>query len=141
MAGVEKLEKRLARGARVAVKQDRLLAAAARLAAENLVLAAWAKARVIGEGAVGLRHFAVVFLQPRAHLSRELALQRRERSKHAFGIGILRLEKVANVRGKGVRLAQHVEPIVRLDPGIVVRPTNSMRRGGRRQFFGQWRRD
>ena len=107
-------------------REDRLLAAGARLAAEDAVLAAMAEARVIGVGAVALRNLAVVLLQPRPHLAHELALQGAGRRQHSVGIGVLRFEQRADVGWQRRGIAQHLAPVVGADPGIVVDPGDAV---------------
>ena len=91
------MKKRLALGPRVAVDQHRLRAALARLSAIDAVLAAVAKARVIGPRPVDLRRLAVVLLEARAHLALKLLLQGQRRREQRVGIGVFGLQERANV--------------------------------------------
>ncbi len=62
-------------GERVAVEQDLLLAAFARLAAEERMLAAGDEAGVIGEGPVGSGNAGIVLLDAALHLGEERRLE------------------------------------------------------------------
>ena len=83
MGGRGDAEERLALRARVAVDENRLLAARAECSAIDPMLPALAEARVIGKRPVDLRRLAVVLLETGAHLALEFALQRGRRREHA----------------------------------------------------------
>src|SRR5271157_3683332 len=97
MTRAGELKKRLSLGPRVTVDQHRLRPVPARPSAIDAVLAAMAKARVIGPRPIHLRRLAVVLLEPRAHFAGQLA-----------------------------RIAQDLAPVVSPDPSIVVRPSEAM---------------
>ena len=100
MARRREAEEGLAGGERVAVDEDRLLAAVARPAAEDAVLAARAEPRIIGPGAVGLRRLAVVLLDPRPHFGDQGFLQVRGRGERRVGVGVLAFRAAPGCRGR-----------------------------------------
>ena len=104
----------------VAVEDDLGLAAVARHAAEHFVLAALAEFAEIGVRAIGRGHAGIVFLDPPAHFLDQRLLQGPGMAEQAFGIGVLRLEIFADIRVEDRRVAQHLLPVVVLQPGIVV---------------------
>ena len=140
MARAREVEERFRVGALVAVEQHRFLAARARPAAEDALLAAVAEARIIGPGAVRLGNLAVVLLQPRAHLAHELALKRAGRPENLVGVGVLRLEQRANVGRQRFRVAQHLAPVVGANPGVVVAPGDAVGAAFVRSLFSPGRR-
>ena len=75
MARAGELKERFTLGAFIAVDENHFVAAAARTAAADAVLAAGAETRVIGPGPIGGRRVAVILLHPRAHLALELGLE------------------------------------------------------------------
>ena len=91
MARAGEMKKRPSLGPRVAVDQHRLRPAPARPSAIDAVLAAMAKARVIGPRPIHLRRLAVVLFEPRAHFAPKLFLQGRRRREHRVGIGVFGL--------------------------------------------------
>src|ERR1700722_13927441 len=97
MTRAGQMKKRLSLGARIAVDQNRLLTAFARLAAINATLAAGTKARVIGPRPIRLRRLAVILFEARPHFALELFLQAKRRRQHRVGIGVLSLEERPDV--------------------------------------------
>ena len=94
----------------VAVDEDRLVAAAARLAAENAVLAAVTEPRIIGLGAVGLRRVAVVLLQAGPHFGDEHAATR-GRGQHGVGVGVLLFQHCRMSAGERIGVAQRLRQL------------------------------
>ena len=86
------------------------------------MLAAVAKARVIGPRPVDLRRLAVVLLEARAHLALKLLLQGQCRREQRVGISVFGLEERANVARQLARIAQDLAPVLSPDPGIIVGP-------------------
>ncbi len=140
MTGCGATKERLVLGARVAVDQNRLLPALPGSAAVNSVLAAGAKARIIGPGPVDLRGFAVVLFDPRPHLADEFLLQLGGRREQRIGVSVLRLEQRADVRRQVGRVAQHLAPVFGSDPGVFVGPGRPVRQTGRWANVGARRR-
>ena len=141
MARRREAEEGLAGGERVAVDEDRLLAAVARPAAEDAVLAARAEPRIIGPGTVGLRRLAVVLLDPRPHFGDQGFLQVRGRGERRVGVGVLLFEQRPDVGGERGRVAQRLLPVLRPEPGIFVRPACAMGGYFDRAALGAGRRD
>ena len=141
MTGAGEMKKSLSFGARIAVDQHRLRAALAGLAAIDAALAAGTKARVIGPRPVDLRRLAVILLEASAHFPLELFLQSERRRQSRVGIGVLGLQQRADVGRQPARIAQHLAPIVRPDPGIIVGPGNAVAGQKRRPDLGARGRD
>jgi hypothetical protein len=89
-------------------------------AAEHRVLPAGLEALVIGIGAVGARHRAVVLLDARLHLLEELRLQGLGRRHGRIGMGVLGLQVGADIRVEQTGIAHHLAPVVGAQPGIGV---------------------
>ena len=140
MAPADEMKERLALGARVAVDEHRLRAAPAGLAAIDAALAAATKAGVIGPWPVDLRRLAVILLEARAHLALELFLQAERRRQNGVGIGVLGLEQRADVGRQLARIAQHLAPVLRPHPGVIVGPGKTVRGERSRPNFGARRR-
>src|ERR1700690_2768196 len=104
MTCASEMKKRLSLGARIAVKQHRLDAAFATLAAMDAALAARTKARIIGPGTINLRRLAVILFEARAHFALELLLQTERRSQHCVGIDVLGLQQHADVGRQTARI-------------------------------------
>ena len=119
-------------GQRVAVEDDLGIAAVARRAADQLVLAALAIFPEIGERTVRLRHARIVLLDAPAHLGDQRLLQRLHRPEDRLGVAVLRLQVRPDVGIEQRRIAQHLLPVVVLQPGIVVRERDAMDRAPRR---------
>ena len=77
---------------RVAVENDFDIAAVARHAAEQFVLAAFAEFAQIGERAVRRRHAGIVFLDAAAHFRDQRLLQAGGVAEQAFGVVVLGFE-------------------------------------------------
>src|SRR5262245_43004945 len=101
----------------VAVERDLLPAAVAWHAAEQFVLTALAEFAEVSVRSIRRRHAGIVFLDASAHFLDELLLQRAGVAKQAFGIAVLRLEIVADIRLQERRIAQHVLPVRVFQPG------------------------
>ncbi len=143
MTGNRKAEEGLARGARVAVDQHRLVPSLTRPAAVDSVLAAETIARIIGVWSVDLGRLTVVLLEPRPHLANELLLKFCCRREQGVGIGVFSLEQRADIGRQPARVAQRLAPFLGPNPGVIVRPGQTMGRsrrpadvGARRS--GQW---
>src|SRR5216683_7050434 len=116
--------RRLGQG--IAVKDDLGLAAVARRAADQLVLATLAIPPEVSERPVRLRHARIVFLDAPAHLGDQRLLQRLRRRENRLGMAVLRLQVRPYAGIEQRRVAQHLLPVVVLQPGIVVREGDTM---------------
>lgn len=105
---------------RVAVQHDMRLAAVARRAGEQLMLAAFAEFPEIGERAVRRRHAGIILLDPSAHLLDQLLLQAVGMAEQALGVAVLGFEIGPDIRIEDQGIAQHLLPFRILDPRIVV---------------------
>ena len=121
MARAAELEIVMGLGELVAVEHDVRLAAVARPAAEQFVLAALAELAEVGERTVRRRHAGIVLLDPPAHLRDQRLLQGGGMAEQALGIAVLGLEIAADVGIEDRGIAQHLLPVRVLQPGIVVR--------------------
>ena len=110
----------------VAVEHDLDLAAVARHAAEHFVLAALAEFSEIGEGTVRRRHAGIILLDPPAHFRDQRLLQGGGVAEQAFGVAVLGLEIVPDIRIQQRGIAQHLLPVGILQPGIVVRDRDAV---------------
>src|SRR5580698_4022304 len=140
MTRAGEMKKRLSLGARVAVDQHHLPAAFARLAAKDAALAARTKARVIGPGTVDLRRLAIILFEARAHFSLEFFLQAEGRRHDRVGVGVLRLQESADVWRQSTGVAQHLAPVVRAYPAVLIRPGDAVRRVHDRPYLSPGRR-
>ena len=137
-------------GERIAVEHDVALAAVARHAAEQLVLAAFAELAEIGERSVRRRHAGIVLLDPAAHLAHQRLLQGCGVAEQALGVAVLFIEIFADVGIEHRGIAQHLLPFLVLQPGIVVGHGDAVLREGMRpargdgglgRCFGLWSLD
>ncbi len=132
-------------GELIAVEHDMALAAVPRHAAEQLVLSALAEFAEIGKRTVRRGHAGIVFLDPPAHLLDQCLLQESRVAEQAVGIGVLRFKILPDVGIKDLGVAQHLLPVLVLQPGIVVGHGNAVAgkgmrparrdRGGLRGYF------
>ena len=128
------LEKSLAGGARVLVQQQLFgglgvgLEGCAALAHEQRVFGARLVFTPQPPAVVVLRHAAVVVLDARAHLCKQLALQRLQRRQHGGGVGVFGFQILNDFRplGFGVVVAQ---PVVLIHP-VPLRATHGVGHGG-----------
>jgi hypothetical protein len=121
-------------GERVAVEQGRALAAIAWRAAEQRVLAAFAIARQVSERPIRLGHAGIVLLDAPAHFRDQRLLQRLGRPEHRLGIAVLCLEIGPDVGIEHSGVTQHLLPLLVLEPGIVVRQLDAVKRALERTF-------
>lgn len=139
--GFEPVVRRMARAAElevvgglcqcVAVEDDLDVAAAARRAADQLVLATVSELPQIGEGPVRRGYAQIVLLDSAAHFRDQRLLQRLRRRQQRLGIGVFGLEIGPDIRIKQGRVAQHLLPLLVLQPGIVVSDRDAMQRASR----------
>ena len=108
--------------------------------AEEGVLCAFDKPRVVGEGAVRRGYGTVVLLDAALHFLEERFAKFGERFERFFRIGVLRFEIGANIAVERVRIAHHLAPVLVAKPGVVVDPDNAVVFVGLRPFFGARRR-
>ncbi len=78
------------------------------------------EAHIVFELAVRLRDGGVVGLDAALHLLEQLGLQRLGGSQHRLGVGVLGFQVGADILAQGLRIMQHVAPVLVLHPGIVV---------------------
>ena len=130
------LEEGRALGEFVAVEDDLQVAAVARRAADQLVLAALPVLPQVGERSVGLRHALVVLLDAPTHLADQGLLQSLRRFEQGLGMTVLGLEVLPDVGIEHRRIAQHLLPVGVLQPGIVVEQRDAMQ-GARRRTAGR----
>ncbi|MGY3645829.1 hypothetical protein ACVWW2_001120 [Bradyrhizobium sp. LM4.3] len=123
-------------GERIAVEHDMALAAVARHAAEQLVLAAFAELAEIGELTVGRRHAGIVLLDPPPHLAHQRLLEGGGMAEQALGVAILFVEIFTDVGIEHRGIAQHLLPFFVLQPGIVVGHGDPVLREGMRPARG-----
>ena len=110
----------------VAIQDDLDLAAVARRAAEHFVLAALAEFAQIGERAIRRRHAGIVFLDPAAHFRNQRLLQSGGMAEQAFGVVVFRLEIFRISAFRTSRIAQHLLPVLILQPGIIIDNRDAM---------------
>src|SRR3954464_13049685 len=110
----------------VAIENDAGFAAVARGSAEQLMLPALAEFPQIGVGTVRRRHAGIVLLDAAAHFRDQGLLQARGVAEQALGMGIFRLEVLANLAVENRGIAQHLLPSGILQPGIVVPDRDAM---------------
>ena len=139
MGGGAEIEEFLAGGQGVAVEQDLLLSAVARPAADEPMLAAFAKARIVAPRPIRRRRLAVVLLQPGAHFGFQFALQVERRRHYRLGIGVLRFEPRAYVGGQSASVGEHLAPVVSPKPRVIVVPGLPLSGDGVRAALGAWR--
>jgi hypothetical protein len=111
----------LALGLLVAVDQDGLLAALARDAEEARLLAAGAEGGAVGEGPVLHRHGGIVLLDAALHLGKQRLAQFFRPGQHLRLIGVFGLQMGADVGSQHRGIAKHLLPVLRPQPGIIVR--------------------
>ena len=104
----------------VFVQQHLLGAAATRAAGVHRVLRAGVVSGVVLPRAVGGGNGAVVLLDAAAHLGDQGGLQRLRAGEHRAGVGVLRLQVLADVGADDLRVAQHLPPVLVLHPRVVV---------------------
>jgi len=129
----------------IAIDDEAGFAATTRLAADLLVLAALAVLVEIGERAVGRGDAGVVLLDAAAHFRHQLFLQRLRMAQHRVGVDILGFEIGADVRLEHRWVAQHLLPVLVLQPRIVIghgdvvmgEAVRAARRDGRNRRFGR----
>ena len=114
----------------VAVEDDFGLAAVARAAPEQFVLAAFAEFSHVGESAVRRGHAGIILLDAPAHLLDQRFLQGGGVAKQAFRIVVLRLQIFADVRVQDGGVAQHILPVFVLQPGVIVDDGDAVGRKG-----------
>jgi hypothetical protein len=90
------------------------------------VLAALAIADEIRIGAVRARHRGVVLLDASFHFGKQRFLQLFGVGERGLGVGVLGLEIAADLRVEHGRIAHHLAPIVRAQPGVVVRQRDAV---------------
>ncbi len=110
----------------VAVEHDLGVAAVARHAAEQFVLAALAEFAHIGIRTIRRGHAGIVFLDPPAHLRDQLFLQGRGVAEQALGVGIFRFEIGSDIAVEDGGIAQHFLPVLVLQPGIIIDDRDAM---------------
>ena len=120
MLGAAEIEKGVAFGFLVAVEHDRLAATTPVLARDEGMLPALAVAGEVCEGPVRLRHRGIVLLDARAHLGDEALLQVFGLGEGRGRVGILPFEMAADFARQARGILQHLFPVRRLEPGIVV---------------------
>src|SRR5215510_3701393 len=98
MSRLAQIEERKIFGDAVAIEEDFFLAAVARLATDQRMLAPRLETGEIGEGAVRLRHARLILLHAAAHLLHEPLLQFPRAGQDRAAIGILRLEMITDAR-------------------------------------------
>ena len=108
------------RGQRITVEDDLRVSAVARHATDQLVLAAVAISRQVFERPVGARHRRVILLDPRPHFTDELLLQILRGRENGLAICILCFKVTVDIGRQHRRLAQHLLPVLVLEPGVVV---------------------
>ena len=116
----------------VAVEDDLDIAAVARHAAEQFVLAAFAEFAHIGERPVRRRHAGIVFLDAAAHFRNQRLLQAGGVAEQAFGVVVLGFEIASDIRIEHRRVAQHLLPVGVLQPRIIVGNRDAVGREGMR---------
>ena len=121
MPRAAELEIFLVGGEFVAVEDDLGRAAVARHAAEQFMLAALAEFAEIGVGAIRRGHAGIVFLDPAAHLRDQGLLQAGGVAEQAIGVAVLGFEIFADIAIEDRGVAQHLLPVLVLQPGIIVR--------------------
>ena len=142
MAHIAELEIGFAFRQRVAVEQDFRRAAAAGLAANLRILRAFAKAREIGECAIGRGHRGVVLLDAALHFRKQRVLQFARVGERRVRIGVLGFEIGANVRRQRRRIADHGLPVGVAQPAVLIRQRDAMPGRGACAHFGAgfWRK-
>ena len=104
----------------IAVDDETGFAAVAGCSSDLLVLAAFTVFLEVGERPVGRGDAGIVLLDAAAHFRDKLLLQRFGVAQYGVGVGILSFEIGADVRLEHRRFAQHLLPVVVLQPRIVV---------------------
>ena len=113
MFGRAHVEEGLAFRLRVAIDQDLLRAAVTRAPADQLMLSAFAEARIIFEGTIRPGRVGIVFLDPPAQFLEQFGPQRLGRRHQRVAIGVLGVEMRANVGGRPGGVGENLLPIVR----------------------------
>ena len=126
MARRTELEERKARGERLAIDQELLLAASARPPNEAGMLSAASPPAIIEERPVGNGRRRILILDPFAELLLQLLDQRGERREKRVRISVLRVEMGTDVGGQGGGVLQHLAPIGRLEPRIIIADNNTV---------------
>src|SRR5579871_1939414 len=125
----------------IAVDQDLASSTAARLTANQWVLAAVAIPSEIRERAIGRWNSRVVSLDAAFHLRNQRLLQRQRGGKHRIRIGILVFEMRPDGWAQQRWIAHHRLPVRISEPGEFVGETDSMPyRGGTRFRLRRHRR-
>jgi hypothetical protein len=124
--GVVKVEEGRSGALRIAVEEDRFLTALTWDAADQGMLPALAEALEIREGPVRLGHRRVVFLDARPHLGDQFLAQALRIGQHGGAVGVFTLEMVADRLRQDVWIAQHLLPVLGLEPRVVVPQLNAV---------------
>ena len=92
----------------------------ARLPAQQRVLPLLAIAHVIGVGPIGVGHGRIVLLDAALHLGEQRFLQSLGVGERVLAIIVFGLQVGAYRRIELLRVAHHLAPVLRLEPGILV---------------------
>lgn len=125
----------------VAVDEDLLLALLATLAAGDRPLSALAEPAVIEPFAILTRDGGIVLLDSPAHLGEEFSDEVRGRVQMRRRIGVFRLENGPDRLRQARGIAQHLAPVLRPQPGVLVRQLDAVHDLGRRMRLDGRRRE
>ncbi len=136
VAGPAERKERKPLGQFVAVEQDLVGPAGARLPADQRVLTALAVAGEIGERTIRTGGRPIVLLDSTLHLREQPLLQRNRIGERVLGMSVLRLQMRADRGIELVGIAQHLLPVRGLEPGELIGGRDAVPCRGDRPLLG-----
>src|SRR5215831_9510501 len=126
MGNGAKPKERLADRECVAVDQDLVNSATARLAAYRWMLATVAIARIVGECTVRRRYGRIFLFDAASHFRDQGFLQRERGREHVLRVDVLVFKMLPDRRVEHSRIAHHPLPVWVLEPGKFVGEDNAV---------------